>query len=69
MNYNEIAPSYFDLMNLRLLRGRLLPSRDKAVAVVSESAARGIWPGEDPIGKMISISRYSRRRGGPSQAS
>jgi hypothetical protein len=64
-NYNEIGPSYFALMNLPLSRGRLFSSRDKDVAVLSESAARAIWPREDPIGKIISIAR-DRRRGGSS---
>jgi predicted permease len=67
MNYNEIEPSYFELMNLRLSRGQVFSSRDKDVVVISESAARTIWLAEDPIGKTISVSRYVRRGGVQSQ--
>ncbi len=68
MSYNEIAPSYFDFMNLPLVRGRLFSPRETDAVVLSESAARTIWPGEDPLGKIISISRLNRtRHGGTSQ--
>jgi predicted permease len=48
---NIVAPSYFAVMNLPLLRGRtFLPGEQNSV-IVSESAARAVWPNEDPVGK------------------
>ena len=39
-------------MGIPLLVGRTFEEKEKElVAVVSETAARRIWPGEDPIGK------------------
>jgi putative ABC transport system permease protein len=44
-------------MRIGLARGRLFDERDdprsERVAILSESAARRLWPGEDPIGKRI----------------
>ncbi len=56
----EISPvtaNYFEVMGIRLLRGRAFNSTDTAtsphVTVVNESLVRRIWPGEDPIGKRL----------------
>jgi predicted permease len=53
-----ISPGYFDTMGVRLLRGRQFDERldredSTPVAVVSETMARRLWPGEDPLGKRI----------------
>jgi predicted permease len=54
-----VAPDYFDVLGVRLLRGRPITDMDNALAaravVVNESAARLYWPGEDPIGREVSI--------------
>ena len=53
-----VSPAYFRAMGIRLFRGRVFTERDSAsapgVAIVSQSVARTLWPGEDPIGKRIS---------------
>jgi putative ABC transport system permease protein len=53
-----VSPTYFRTMGIRLLRGRDFSASDNAnspaVAVVSKSVARRLWPGEDPIGKRVS---------------
>jgi len=53
--YQATTPDYFRAMGTRILRGRPLTSDDRAgapnVAVVSESMARTLWPGQDAIGK------------------
>jgi predicted permease len=52
-----VSPSYFDLMGIRLLRGRLLNAEDFSgstrAMVINQTAARQLWPGQDPIGKHI----------------
>ncbi|MGH9720617.1 MAG: ABC transporter permease [Bryobacteraceae bacterium] len=58
-----IAGDYFKAMGTRMLRGRSFTPRDDAgavpVAVVNDTLARRLWPGEDPIGKTISIAPIS----------
>ena len=53
-----VTPDYFATMRVRLRRGRLLTDRDVAgaprVAVVSETLARRLWPGQDPVGRRFS---------------
>ena len=53
-----VTPGYFRAMGIELLKGRDFTDRDTAssegVAIVSQSVARQVWPGEDPIGKRIS---------------
>jgi putative ABC transport system permease protein len=56
-----VSPNYHDLLRIPLRRGRLLQQTDvreaPGVVVVSESAARQIWPGEDPIGQRIDLQK------------
>jgi putative ABC transport system permease protein len=57
VNYEVATPGYFRAMRVVLRRGRLFDANDDArsgrVALVSESAARRLWPGEDAIGKRM----------------
>ena len=58
---NAVAPSYFPVMGVRLLSGRIFgPGDGDAVVMVSESAARRLWPNESPLGKAIPIQGRDR---------
>ena len=52
-----VSPGYFQLMGIRSLRGRLLNAEDYSgttrAMVINQTAARLLWPNEDPIGKHI----------------
>ena len=48
---NHVAPNYFATMKIPVLRGRSFLGGETSAAIVSESAARAIWPNEDPVGK------------------
>ena len=55
--YNMVSPSFFDVMGISMETGRPITDRDREgtelVAVISETAARRYWPGEDPLGKEL----------------
>lgn len=57
--YRIAMPGYFETMRLPLLRGRTILASDDAraagVVIVNQRAADEYWPGEDPIGKRISL--------------
>lgn len=64
--FNAVDPSFFTLMGMRLLQGRLFTEAEnrsgaQSVAVITESMARGIWPGENPVGKCF----YMGGKNGP----
>jgi predicted permease len=52
---NFVGTDYFTTMRIPVLRGRALNEQDSEtvplVAVVNESMAQRLWPGEDPIGR------------------
>lgn len=60
---NFVDASYIDTLGITLTAGRGISERDDQssprVAVVNETLAERLWPGEDPIGK-----RFRWRKGG-----
>jgi len=54
---SAISANYFEVMGMRLLKGRAFTAADTAeaprVAVINETLAARIWPGEDPLGKRL----------------
>jgi predicted permease len=53
-NMRWVSPSYLDTLRIPLIEGRNLQASDREHsnnALVSQQAARTIWPGEDPLGK------------------
>ena len=54
-HFNTVSPDYFATMGTRLLRGRAIESTDVAgaprVAVIGESMAAVLWPGQNPVGR------------------
>ncbi|MEY2559988.1 MAG: putative transport system permease protein [Verrucomicrobiota bacterium] len=52
-----ITPSYLRALSISLLQGRPLTKQDTANAplavMISETTARKLWPGADPIGKRV----------------
>jgi putative ABC transport system permease protein len=57
---NEVDPSYFPTMRLTTLEGRIFGAVEPDAAVVSESAARKLWPHESAIGKSCRIAQRMR---------
>lgn len=56
------SPGYFTTMRIPLLRGRDFTDADRAstsgVVIVSEAMAKQFWPGQDPIGKRLTMTFF-----------
>ena len=52
---SEISPEYFKTMGIPMVRGENFDSTVREdsprVTIINETAAKQIWPNEDPIGK------------------
>ena len=52
---SAVTADYFVTMGTRILRGRAFTPMDRAgsepIAIVNDTMAKTVWPGEDPIGK------------------
>lgn len=61
IRYTMVGPDYFEVMGTRILSGRGIADTDLPagvpVAVISESMARRLWPGANPIGERIRMGR------------
>jgi predicted permease len=56
--YSYITPNYFECLSIPLTAGHTFPEQSAApepTVILSESAAGEFWPGENPIGKKVSL--------------
>jgi putative ABC transport system permease protein len=64
LNYQVATAGYFPAMKIELKRGRLFADQDHGrsarVALVGESTARRLWPGQDPVGKRLLLPTFAR---------
>jgi predicted permease len=60
VTYQFVSPEYFGVLGIDVVRGRgFAPSERSsaaAVAVVSESVARQLWPGLDAVGQILQLA-------------
>jgi putative ABC transport system permease protein len=67
MQIRVATPDYFSTIGIPLKRGRFFSESDRAtskqVVLITESAARQYFPGEDPIGKVIRLGWGKRVKG------
>jgi putative ABC transport system permease protein len=60
------TPGYFRAAGIPLRRGRLFDEdatlSSRIVALINDTAARRFWPGEEPIGRLIEVVDYGRRK-------
>jgi predicted permease len=56
---NQVSDGYFATMGIRLVAGRLFTSRDRSdslrVALLNETAARGFFGAESPLGRTVNF--------------
>jgi putative ABC transport system permease protein len=57
--YDSVSPSYFSTMHIPLIAGRTFAETDNdqspQVIVLSQSAAKKFFPGQDPLGKRLTL--------------
>jgi putative ABC transport system permease protein len=60
VGFNVVGPNYFKTMGTPLLGGRDFSETDRKgapeVVVINQTLANTLWPGEDALGKQVSIS-------------
>ena len=59
----NVSANYFDVLGVRLLRGRRFTAADganaPAVALINETLARRFFAGEDPIGQRVAVHDHT----------
>jgi macrolide transport system ATP-binding/permease protein len=56
IEYNHVSPEYFSVVGIPIVRGRGFgPNdwRDGSGVILTESTARQLWPGENPLGRRL----------------
>jgi len=65
VDFTGVGPGYFQTMGTSLRRGREFSPLDThtspGVAIINEAMAQRYWPGQDPIGKKITLA-YGKRQ-------
>jgi predicted permease len=58
-NWRSVTPGYFAAIGVPLRKGRLIADTDgeqaPRVVVITETMARRIWPGVDPLGQQVAV--------------
>ena len=59
LSYSYVSPNYFEALDIPIVRGRTFnPDEARSgalVTLVSEAAARRLWPHKDPLGKLVAL--------------
>jgi ABC-type antimicrobial peptide transport system permease subunit len=62
LNLTFTAGDYFEAMGIALLQGRIFTDDEQRVnpgyIVISKATAERLWPGEDPIGKRLTLNQF-----------
>ncbi len=58
---NHVSSAFFSLIRIPIVRGRVFTDAESDVVLVSESTARRYWPGQDAIGRSITMDRVQRQ--------
>jgi predicted permease len=62
---NPVSSDYFRLMRIPIVSGRAFTPQDDEgsahVVIVNETAARRLWPGQNPVGRKLVVPRFEGR--------
>jgi predicted permease len=57
--YRSVSPGYLSLMRMKLVEGRMFEDSDRSgapnVVIINEELARKYWPGENAVGRMLTV--------------
>ena len=57
--YEFVSPEYFSVLDIAVVRGRVFTPAERtsnlSVAIVSETAARALWPNADAVGQVMRL--------------
>ena len=73
VRYNLVSRNFFDTVGIPIVHGRSFTPEELVraanVLVVSESLAKTLWPGQEPVGKILQVGLYGsdRRQYGPAE--
>jgi predicted permease len=60
-----VSPGYLNVMGMRLLEGRDVSWQDgpknELVVIINQTAARRLWPGQDPVGQIALVNGKDTR--------
>jgi predicted permease len=61
-NFRFVTPGYLQAMGIPLKQGRYLEEtdRNRPIAVISERAARHLWPGQNPLGHHVRATGFPK---------
>jgi len=64
--FNQVSPEYFATLGIRIVEGRVFRAEESGLAgdqpaVISETAARTLWPGADPLGRRIRMGNVDNK--------
>jgi predicted permease len=58
--FSPVTPSYFDVLHIPIVHGRNFTAAEiesEAAVIVTESTARRLWPGVDPLGQALTLEQ------------
>jgi predicted permease len=65
VSYNRVSRAYFNVLKISVTSGRGFTAEDEAdsgaTVVVSEAAARKLWPGGSPLGRVLRVEHRNVR--------
>jgi macrolide transport system ATP-binding/permease protein len=61
--FSSVSPGYFDVLHIPIVHGRNFTPAEvesEAAAIVTESTARRVWPGLEPLGQVLTLDQVNR---------
>lgn len=63
IEFSSVTPAYFEVLHIPIVRGRNFDPAEvesERAAIVTESTARRLWPGLDPLAQSLSLDKIAR---------
>ena len=63
LEFSSVTAGYFDALHISIVRGRTFTAEEvesERALIVTESTARRLWPGVDPLGRALTLDKVER---------